>query len=60
MGVLGTIREGLARTTQQIVGRFEDIVARADAPDVRSTPLGGDTLEALEDAAILLTVAKPG
>jgi fused signal recognition particle receptor len=52
MGVLGRIREGLARTTQQIVGRFEEIVARADAPDVRSTPLGGDTIEALEELLI--------
>ncbi|HEX2309246.1 MAG TPA: signal recognition particle-docking protein FtsY [Vicinamibacterales bacterium] len=59
MGVLGRIREGLARTTQQIVGRFEDIVARADAPDVRSTPVGGDTIEALEELLISADVGLP-
>ena len=59
MGVLGRIREGLARTTQQIVGRFEEIVARADAPDVRSTPLGGDTIEALEELLISADVGLP-
>ena len=59
MGVLGRIREGLARTTQQIVGRFEEIVARADAPDVRSTPLGGDTIEALEELLITADVGLP-
>jgi fused signal recognition particle receptor len=59
MGVLGRIREGLARTTQQIVGRFEDIVARADAPDARSTPLAGDTIEALEELLISADVGLP-
>jgi fused signal recognition particle receptor len=59
MGVLGRIREGLARTTQQIVGRFEDIVARADAPDVRSTPVGTDTIEALEELLISADVGLP-
>jgi fused signal recognition particle receptor len=59
MGALGRIREGLARTTQQIVGRFEEIVARADAPDVRSTPLGGDTIEALEELLISADVGLP-
>ena len=59
MGALGRIREGLARTTQQIVGRFEEIVASADAPDVRSTPLGGDTIEALEELLISADVGLP-
>jgi fused signal recognition particle receptor len=59
MGVLGRIREGLARTTQQIVGRFEEIAARADAPDNRSTPVGGDTIEALEELLISADVGLP-
>jgi len=59
VGVLGRIREGLARTTQQIVGRFEDIVARADAPDLRSTPVGGETIEALEELLISADVGLP-
>jgi fused signal recognition particle receptor len=52
MGVLGRIREGLARTTQQIVGRFEDIVSRADAPDHRTRPVDAETIEALEEVLI--------
>ena len=31
MGFFGRIREGLSRTKQEIVGRFDDIVRRADA-----------------------------
>ena len=38
MGLFGRIREGLTRTTQQIVERFEEIVRRADAPEQRSRP----------------------
>jgi fused signal recognition particle receptor len=59
MGVLGRIREGLARTTQQIVGRFEEIAARADVPDIRSTSVGGDTIEALEELLISADVGLP-
>jgi fused signal recognition particle receptor len=59
MGVLGRIREGLARTTQQIVGRFEEIAARADAPDMRSPLVGGDTIEALEELLISADVGLP-
>jgi fused signal recognition particle receptor len=49
MGVFGRIREGLARTTRQIVDRFDEIAGRADAPDRRSRPLDPDTLESLEE-----------
>ena len=52
MGLFGRIRESLARTTQQIVGRFEDIVRRADEPERRSRPIDVDTLEALEELLI--------
>jgi fused signal recognition particle receptor len=52
MGVLGRIREGLTRTKQQILERFEEIVGRADAPEQRVRPIEGDTLEALEELLI--------
>ena len=59
MGFLGRIREGLARTTQQIVGRFEEIASRADAPDSRSRPLDVETLDALEELLISADVGLP-
>src|SRR3989338_9060130 len=52
MGFFGRIREGLPRTKQVIVGRFDDIVRRADAPDRRSRPVGVETLDALEELLI--------
>src|SRR4051812_35809713 len=52
MSLFGRIREGLARTTQQIVGRFEEIVARADGPGHRGAPVDADTIEALEELLI--------
>jgi len=48
----GRIKEGLTRTKQQIVDRFEDIVGRADAPERRSRPVDVDTLDALEELLI--------
>jgi fused signal recognition particle receptor len=59
MGFLGRIREGLARTTQQLVGRFDEIVTRADAPEHRSTAVDPDTLEALEELLISADVGLP-
>src|SRR6185436_1428866 len=52
MGILGRIREGLSRTTQQIVERFDEIVRFADAPEQRSRPIDVDTVEALEELLI--------
>ena len=59
MGFLGRIREGLARTTQQIVGRFEEIATRADAPDSRSGPVDVETIDALEELLISADVGLP-
>ena len=59
MGFLGRIREGLARTTQQIVGRFEEIATRADAPDSRSGPVDVETVDALEELLISADVGLP-
>jgi len=52
MSFLGRIREGLARTKQQIVQQFDDIVRGADAPEQRSRALDVDTLDALEELLI--------
>lgn len=48
MGFLGRIREGLARTKQSLVDRFEEIVRQAETPERRTRPLDVDTVEALE------------
>jgi fused signal recognition particle receptor len=52
MGILGRLRQGLSRTKQQIVERFEEIVSRADTPELRSRPLDVETVEALEELLI--------
>jgi fused signal recognition particle receptor len=52
MGFLDRLRQGLSRTTQSIVTRFEDIVQRADAPEQRTRPIDVDTLESLEEVLI--------
>jgi fused signal recognition particle receptor len=59
MGFLGRIREGLARTTQQIVGRFDEIASRADAPDSRSGAVDVETIDALEELLISADVGLP-
>jgi fused signal recognition particle receptor len=52
MGVLGRIKDSLARTKQQIVDRFDEIVRVADAPEKRARPIDIDTVEALEEVLI--------
>jgi fused signal recognition particle receptor len=52
MGFLGRIRQGLARTKQQIVERFDDLVRQADEPSRRVRPIDVDTLDALEELLI--------
>jgi fused signal recognition particle receptor len=59
MGLFGRLRESLARTKQQLVDRFEDIVARADAPDRRERAIDVETLEALEELLIAADVGLP-
>jgi fused signal recognition particle receptor len=49
---LNRIREGLTRTKQQIVERFDEIVGRADEPERRSRPVDVETLDALEELLI--------
>src|SRR5205823_14453931 len=52
MSIFGRIRESLARTKQQIVEQFDEIVRGADAPERRSRALDVATLDALEELLI--------
>lgn len=52
MGVFGRIRASLSRTKQQIVERFEEVVRRADQPELRARPIDADTADALEELLI--------
>jgi fused signal recognition particle receptor len=52
MGFLGRIRDGLRRTAQQLIGRFDEVAKRADAPERRSKPVDAETADALEEVLI--------
>lgn len=52
MGLLGRVREGLRRTAQQLVGRFDEIARRADAPERRASQIDVETADALEELLI--------
>ena len=56
MSFLGRIRDSLSRTKQQIVGRFDEIVRLADAPERRSRPIDVETIDALEELLITADV----
>jgi fused signal recognition particle receptor len=49
LGFFDRLREGLSRTKQQIVSRFDEIVKQADTPEQRTRPIDVDTIEALEE-----------
>jgi len=52
VSILSRLREGLSRTTRQIVDRFDEIVRRSDSPERRSAPVDVETLDALEELLI--------
>jgi fused signal recognition particle receptor len=52
MGFFDKIKASLARTKEQFVERFDEIVRRADEPAQRTRPIDLDTVEALEEALI--------
>jgi fused signal recognition particle receptor len=52
LGFFDRLREGLSRTKQQIVSRFDEIVKQADAPEQRTRPIDVDTIEALEELLV--------
>lgn len=56
MGLFDRLRDGLTRTKQQLVDRFDDLVKRADAPGRRGREVDVDTLDALEELLITADV----
>ncbi len=56
MGLFDRLRDGLTRTKQQLVDRFDDLVKRADAIDRRGREVDVDTLDALEELLITADV----
>jgi len=56
MGFLDRIREGLAKTTQQIVQRFDELVSATEAPERKGRPIDVDTIDALEELLIMADV----
>ena len=56
MGFLDQLKQGLQRTTQQLVDKFEDIVQRADAPEARTRDVDAETAEALEEILLMADV----
>jgi len=56
MGFLDRIREGLAKTTQQIVQRFDELVSQTEAPERKGRPIDVDTIDALEELLIMADV----
>jgi fused signal recognition particle receptor len=56
MGFFDRIREGLSKTKQQIVERFDEIVSQSETPARRGKPIDVDTIEALEELLIMADV----
>jgi fused signal recognition particle receptor len=56
MGFFDRIRQGLSKTTQQIVERFDELVSQSDAPERRGRPVDVDTVDALEELLIMADV----
>jgi fused signal recognition particle receptor len=56
MGFFDRIREGLSKTKQQIVERFDEIVSQSEAPAHKGRPIDVDTFEALEELLIMADV----
>ncbi len=56
MGFFDRIREGLSKTKQQIVQRFEEIASQAETPARKGRPIDVDTIDALEELLIMADV----
>ena len=52
MGFFDRLREGLSRTKQQILVRFDEIVQQADTAEQRTRPIDVETMEALEELLV--------
>jgi fused signal recognition particle receptor len=49
VGFFDRLREGLSRTKEQLLGRFEELVQKSDAAPERTRPIDVETIEALEE-----------
>jgi len=56
MGFFDRIREGLSKTKQQIVARFDEIVSQSEAPSRRGRQVDVETVDALEELLIMADV----
>jgi fused signal recognition particle receptor len=56
MGFFDKIRQGLSKTTQQIVQRFDELVSESETPERKGRPVDVDTIEALEELLIMADV----
>ena len=56
MGFFDRIREGLSKTKQQIVQRFDEIASQAETPERKGRPIDVDTIDALEELLIMADV----
>jgi fused signal recognition particle receptor len=54
--MFGRLREGLSKTTQQIVQRFEELVSESETPAHKGRPIDVETIEALEEILIMADV----
>ena len=56
MGIFDKLKQGLQRTTRQLVDKFEDIVRLADSTDARTRDIDAETAEALEEVLLMADV----
>jgi fused signal recognition particle receptor len=59
LGFFDKLKDGLARTKQQILSRFEEIVEQADTTEQRTRPVNVETIEALEELLVSADVGLP-
>jgi len=59
LGFFDKLRDGLSRTKQQILSRFEEIVEQADTTEQRTRPVDVETIEALEELLVSADVGLP-
>ncbi len=56
MGFFDRLRQGLSKTTQQIVQRLDELVSVSEEPVRSARPVDVDTIEALEEVLIMADV----
>jgi fused signal recognition particle receptor len=56
MGLFDKLKQGLQRTTQNLVDRFEDLVGRADSGEGRTREIDVETAESLEEILLMADV----